>query len=513
MLKMKKTIRFVFHRATIAGVAIFAQLGALILMIGRFSTYFPLFYVFFSSLSAAVVIVIATGRAKSAYKIAWIILILLFPIFGGLFYLMLGRIRLTPKMRRKMEKTRVHGEKSLETSATVLHELEKIDLRAAGQARYIQNHAAYPVYRHEHSEFFPVGDAAFPTMLRELEKAERYIFLEYFILEEGTMWNSIRDILVRKARAGVDVRLIYDDLGCMFRVPKDYHRTLEAMGIKTERFHPLRPMLSPSLNYRDHRKLMVIDGHTGFTGGINLADEYINAVEKYGHWKDSVFMLKGEAVWSLTVMFLAMWEYLRDEPVTLEDFSPSRLDNLPPSKGFIQPFADNPLDDETVSETVYFNLINRARDYVYINTPYLILDNEMLAALCAAAKSGVDVRIMTPGIPDKPLVYAVTRSYYLPLLESGVKIYEYTPGFMHSKTMVADDQVAVVGTVNLDYRSLYMAFEDAVWLYGTHSVLQIRDDFLETLPVCREVQLAEYQSIPALRKARWALLRLLAPLL
>ncbi|HPT82971.1 MAG TPA: cardiolipin synthase [Limnochordia bacterium] len=510
---MKKILTVLFHRATIAGVAIFVQLGALVLMIGRFSKYFPLFYVFCSSLSAVVVVIIATGRAKSASKIAWIMAIMLFPIFGGLFYLVLGKTRLSPRMRRKLETTRLHGEKSLDSSEPILNELEALDPRAAGQARYIQNHAAYPVYRHQYSQFYPVGDLAFPAMLRELEQAQRYIFLEYFILEEGLMWNSILEILVKKAQAGVDVRLIYDDLGCIFRVPKDYHKKLEALGIKTARFHPLKPMLSPSLNYRDHRKLMIIDGHTGFTGGINLADEYINAVEKYGHWKDSAFLLKGEAVWSLTVMFLAMWEYVRGEQVRLDDFRPGKLQPSSEQNGFIQPFADNPLDDETVGETVYFNLITRAQDYVYINTPYLILDNEMLAALCAAAKTGVDVRLMTPGIPDKPLVYAVTRSYYLPLLESGVRIYEYSPGFMHSKTMVADDRVAVVGTVNLDYRSLYMAFENAVWLYGTPSVLQIRDDFLETLQLCREVHLADYQSIPALHKAKWSLLRLLAPLL
>ncbi|HBG10202.1 MAG TPA: cardiolipin synthase, partial [Firmicutes bacterium] len=340
-----------------------------------------------------------------------------------------------------------------------------------------------------------------------------YIFLEYYIIEEGIMWNSILEILARKAQAGVDVRLIYDDLGCIFKLPKNYDKKLEALGIKTERFHPLKPMLSAALNYRDHRKLLIIDGHTGFTGGINLADEYINVVEKFGHWKDSAFLLKGDAVWSLTAMFLAMWEYLRGEPDTLEDFMPPRLEHLPPNGGFIQPFADNPLDDETVSETVYFNLINRAQDYVYIFTPYLILDNEMLSALGAAAKTGVDVRIITPHVPDKRLVHAVTRSYYYPLLQSGVKIYEYTPGFMHSKAIVADDRIAVVGTVNLDYRSLYLAFENAVWLYDTESVLQIRDDFLETLQICQEMRLSDCANISAVHRAKLSLLRLLAPLL
>ena len=510
---MKRTLSFLFHRATIAGAAILVQLAALVLMIGRFSKYFPIFYVFFSSLSAVVVIIVATGRSKSAYKIAWIIPIILFPIFGGLVYLFVWKTKLSSRMRRKMEKTRLLGERSLAASEPILADLEEIDPRAAGQARYIQNHAAYPLYRHQYSEFYPLGDLAFPAMLKELEKAERYIFLEYYIIEEGIMWNSILEILARKAQAGVDVRLIYDDLGCIFKLPKNYDKKLEALGIKTERFHPLKPMLSAALNYRDHRKLLIIDGHTGFTGGINLADEYINVVEKFGHWKDSAFLLKGDAVWSLTAMFLAMWEYLRGEPDTLEDFMPPRLEHLPPNGGFIQPFADNPLDDETVSETVYFNLINRAQDYVYIFTPYLILDNEMLSALGAAAKTGVDVRIITPHVPDKRLVHAVTRSYYYPLLKSGVKIYEYTPGFMHSKAIVADDRIAVVGTVNLDYRSLYLAFENAVWLYDTESVLQIRDDFLETLQICQEMRLSDCANISAVHRAKLSLLRLLAPLL
>lgn len=510
---MKKILSLLFHRVTIVAVAILAQLVVLILMIGRFSNYFPLFYGFFTILSAVVVIVIATGRNKSAYKIAWIIPIILFPIFGGLFYLMLGNARLSPRMRRKMEKTRLHGEQSLAASSSVLDELFDLDRRAASQARYIQDYAAYPVYKHNYSQFFPLGELAFEAMLEELRQAKHFIFLEYFIIEEGIMWDSILEILVQKAKEGVDVRLIYDDVGCIFKLPRNYHQKLEAMGIKTVRFHPLTPVISITLNYRDHRKMMIIDGHTGFTGGINLADEYINAYEKFGHWKDSAFLIKGEPVWSLTVMFLTMWEYLRDETDKLEDFKPAELDQLPHSEGFIQPFADNPLDSEAVSETIYFNLINRAQDYVYINTPYLILDNEMLTALGAAAKSGVDVRIITPHIPDKPVVHSVTRSYYEELLQSGVRIYEYTPGFMHSKSIVADDEVAVIGSINLDYRSLYMAFENGVWLYGTESVLEIKDDFLKTLPVCQEITLEHYKNLSWLQKVKWSLLRLLAPLM
>lgn len=511
---MKKLLTLLFHRVTIVALSLIIQLVALILMIGRFGSYFPQFYAISTLLSGIVVVIIATGNSKAGYKIGWIIPIILFPIFGGLFYLMLGNRRTSKRMRRKMEQIRFHGDQSLTTSTPILKELNQLDKHAANQARYIQDQAAYPVYRHSYSKFYPLGEHAFESMLAELAKAEHYIFLEYFIIEEGIMWNQILDILVQKAKEGVDVRLIYDDLGCILTLPSGYHRKLESLGIKTERFHPFTPVLSLRINNRDHRKIMVIDGHTGFTGGINLADEYINAYEKYGHWKDSGFLLKGESVWSLTVMFLTMWEYLRGTTENLDGFKPKQM---PPienqSPGFIQPFSDNPLDGESVGETVYLNLINKAKDYVYINSPYLILDNEIITALSSAAKSGVDVRIVTPHIPDKRIVHTVSRSYYPVLLQSGVKIYEYTPGFMHSKTFVADDEIAVVGTINLDYRSLYLHFENGVWLYKTKSVLEIKNDFVETLQLCQEMHLADYDQLSALHKMKWALLRLTAPLL
>ncbi len=512
---MKKILSLLFHRVTIIGIAIGAQAATLILMIGRFGRYFPLFYAFSTVLSAVVVLIIAGGNDKSAYKISWIIPIILFPIFGGLFYLVLGNRRVNPRMRHKMAQIKLHGETSMASSEPIVQRLAALDKHAANQARYIQNHGAFPIYKHTYSHFYPLGELAFEAMLRELEKAEEYIFLEYFIIEPGIMWNSILDILVQKVKEGVDVRLIYDDLGCAFKLPHNYSNKLQKLGIKTARFHPLQPILSARLNNRDHRKILVIDGHTGFTGGINLADEYINAFEKYGHWKDSAFMIKGEAAWSLVVMFLTMWEYLRGTAEDLESFRPVSFPPTPAgdATGYIQPFGDNPLDGEAVGETVYLNLISRAKDHVYINTPYLILDNEMIMALANAAKAGVDVRIVTPHIPDKALVHTVTRSYYPVLLQSGVRIYEYTPGFMHSKTFVADDEVAVVGTINLDYRSLYLHFENGVWLYKTPSVMQIKDDFLETLHLCQEVELSLYTNLPALRRLKWAALRLLAPLL
>jgi cardiolipin synthase len=511
---LKKLLSLLFHRVTIVGLAIAAQLVALILMIGRFGNFFPQFYLFSTILSAIVVIAIVSSNSKPGYKMTWIITIMLFPIFGGLFYLMLGNRRTDKRMQKKMEQVRLHGQETLSVSDPIVQELAKIDKHAANQARYIQDHGAFPLYRHTYSKFYPVGESVFEAMLEELRKAEHYIFMEYFIINEGIMWNSILDILVEKARQGVDVRLIYDDLGCAFRLPHKYDQKLEALGIKVAIFHPFTPTLSARQNNRDHRKITVIDGHTGFTGGINLADEYINVIERFGHWKDSGFMIKGEPVWSLTVMFLTMWEYIQG---TTEDFDQFKPNQLPPpplrEPGYIQPFGDNPLDGEPVGETVYLNLINRAQDYIYIYSPYLILDIEMVTALSLAAKSGVDVRIMTPYVADKTIVHAVTRSYYPELLKSGVRIYEYVPGFMHSKAFVADDEVAVVGTINLDYRSLYLHFENGVWLYQTPSVLQVRDDFLETLKDCEEMSLDVYGNLSVYRRFKWSVLRLIAPLL
>ena len=326
------------------------------------------------------------------------------------------------------------------------------------------------------------------------------------------MWNTILGILKDKAQAGVDVRMIYDDVGSILTLPYRYDRTLEKMGIKCCRFNPFIPVLSARLNNRNHRKIAVIDGHTAFTGGINLADEYINAYEKHGHWKDSAIMVKGPAAWSLTVMFLTMWNYLRKTTEDLAEYRPTTFPSIPPSPGVVQPFSDNPLDENPVGETVYLNMIGRAKRYIYINTPYLILDSPADSTL-PAAQSGVDVRIITPHVPDKWYVHTVTRSYYPVLMESGIKIYEYTPGFMHCKTFAVDDTYGVVGTINLDYRSLYQHFECGVWLYNTDSVLQIKEDFLKTLEVCHEFDLAAYRARSPLRRAGTAILRLFAPLM
>lgn len=404
--------------------------------------------------------------------------------------------------------------KAFKTNPCILDEIRPQSEAAANQSIYIYNSSYYPLYHNMVSEYLPSGEIKFKRMVDELKKAEHFIFLEYFIIEEGEMWNTILAILKEKAKQGIDVRIIYDDAGCMKTLPYGYDKKLAEAGIKCCVFEPMLPILTPRLNNRDHRKITVIDGITAFTGGINLADEYINAIEKYGHWKDSAIMLKGEAVWSLTVMFLSTWGYLIGVEDHLDQFhNYHSIKEKVITDGYVQPFADSPLDDELVGETVYLNLINKANRYVYITTPYLIIDHEIVTALTSAAKGGIDVRIITPHHPDKWYVHAVTRSYYKILTECGVKIYEYTPGFMHSKTFVVDDEYAVVGTINMDYRSLYLHFECGVWMYRCRCISDIKNDFLNTLTSCGEITAADTEATKWYKALAGSILRVFAPLM
>ena len=509
---MKKILRFITQRVVITALLIVLQALLLFGFIWKLDNYFVYFYAGSVLLSLLITLGIINSKSNPAYKIAWLIPILLFPVFGGLVYLLFGSDRTGRYLRKKLqgigtEMDNVIGEAHRRSGA------EQLPPDAANQSRYISHCAYCPPYQNTTTEYLPLGEVKFERMVEELKKAKHYIFLEYFIIQEGKMWNTILDILRQKAAEGVDVRVIYDDMGCIMILPTGYDRTLEQMGIKCRIFNPFVPILSSRFNTRDHRKICVIDGNVGFTGGINLADEYINAYEKHGHWKDTSILLKGEAVFNLTVMFLSMWDYL-DGTIGKTDYSryyPPVWDEN--AKGYVQPFADNPLDDEAVGETVYLNLINKAKRYVYITTPYLILSSEMLTALTSAAKCGVDVRIITPHVPDKWYVHAVSRSHYQPLIEAGVKIYEYTPGFIHAKTFVVDDDYAVVGTINLDYRSLYLHFECAVWMYQTPSVAQVRDDFFKTQQISQEITLEECRSLSFPRRLGRSVLRVFAPLM
>lgn len=480
-----------------------------ILALTKYSVYLSLVL---NLISIGMVLYLINKEENASYKISWIILILMLPIFGGLFYLFFGDKRPSKKLRNKLNLTHQMYRNDYIQKLHIIKELKQMDKRDAQISQYILKQSDFPIYDKTLTTYYPVGEVMFQDMLEELERAEHFIFLEYFIIDEGYMWNTILDILVKKAKQGVDVRLIYDDVGSIFLLPKGYDKKMEALGIRCLPFNPFLPFFSLVLNNRDHRKILVIDGHTAFNGGINLADEYINQKKRFGHWKDTAVKLKGEGVWSFTLMFLEIWAAFKPVDVDITKFSPyaykkERFE----SDGYVQPFGDSPLDNEKLGENIYTEIINAAKDYVYIFTPYLILDDEMKSSFCLAAKRGVDIRIVTPAIPDKKMVYRLTRSNYAALLKAGVKIYEYTPGFLHAKSFVSDDRVAVVGTINLDYRSLYLHFECGTFMYHCKAVMDLKKDALKTMKLSKEIK--EYQIKSGLTgRIAEAFLRFVSPL-
>ena len=489
---MKRILKKVLNRLVIFGLLLLIQLGWLLIIMTKLANYSVINTIFFNVLSVLVALWVVNKDDNPAYKLGWIILIMAFPLLGGFFYLTAGHKRPSKKLRLRLEAEQKRTDGVMKQEPEVLEELEKLDPRVKGQFQYVESTAGFPVYRNTEAKYYTLGEELYAVLLEELKKAEHFIFMEYFIVEEGIMWNSILEILEEKAKAGLDVRFLYDDLGSVSILPTGYDRQLEARGIQCMAFNPFVPFLSLVMNNRDHRKIAVIDGHTVFSGGINLADEYINQKVRFGHWKDTGFMLKGEGVWNYTVMFLQMWNAFRHTDASYEMFRPKQYHpEAFASDGYVQPYGDTPLDEEILAENVYLNILNQAKDYVYIFTPYLIVDHEMQTALCLAAKRGVDVRIMTPGIPDKKVIFQLTRSYYPPLLKAGVRIYEYTPGFLHAKSYVCDDEIAVVGTINMDYRSLYLHFECGTLFYKNKIVADVKRDSLETMDKGREVKLSD----------------------
>lgn len=503
--------KFLFRRVVVVSISILGQILFFALMIWKFKEINEWVYIGLLLISTIATLVIISKNTNPAYKIAWVVPILAVPVFGGLFYLMLGGNRLSTRQRKKMNSVESNLRRHLPQNPDIYHHLESTSSSAAIQSRYIQTVAGCPVYEKTATRYFPLGDDAYPVMLDTLRKAEKYIFLEYFIIAPGTMWDGILEILKEKARQGLDVRVMYDDFGCITTLPYSFQKELRSYGIRCCSFSPFVPVMSARLNNRDHRKLMIIDGKVGFTGGINLADEYINQKERFGHWKDNCLMLQGEAVWSMTVMFLSLWDYVAGGRDSITQYIPP--EPVVEGQGFVQPYTDNPLDDEAVGSTVYLNLINRAKRSIYIMTPYLVIDYTMTEALCNAAKTGLDVRIITPHIPDKWYVHTLTRAHYEQLVKCGVKVYEYTPGFIHSKVFAVDGKFATVGTINLDYRSLYLHFENGVFLYQTDCVSSINQDFAQTFDVSHRISLEECKATSLPVRLLRSVLRLLAPLM
>lgn len=480
----KGLLKLIFSRMGIVVLLLFIELNVLLSVYMWFADYFQWFAGAQALFSICMVFYLFNCGMDSSAKLTWLNLIMLFPVPATILLWFtqreIGHRAVKFRVAELIDETR---DKLSQDNAVILKQ-EVVDSGMGDLCRYLNRSGCFPVYERTEVTYFPLGEDKFTAMLEELRKAEKFIFLEYFIIEEGLMWGSILKILADKAAQGVDVRVMYDGMCEMSTLTADYPKRMAKLGIQCKPFSPIMPFISTHYNYRDHRKILVIDGKVAFNGGANLADEYINHVERFGHWKDTALMLKGEAVQSFTLMFLQMWNLTEKTP-RWDEFAAKTYPVQ--SDGFVMPYCDCPLDDDKVGESVYMDILNRAKRYVYIMTPYLILDNELETALKFAAERGIDVRLILPGIPDKKAAYALAKSHYKPLLKAGVRIYEYTPGFVHAKVFVSDDEKAVVGTINLDYRSLYHHFECATYLYRTRCIMDIQKDYLETLEKCSEV--------------------------
>ncbi len=463
-----------------------------------------------SLLGAATSIFILNKRGNPDHKVGWIIFILLFPIFGISVYLLWGGGRVLPSLKKKMRIAESHYIPYLKVNHDTDDHIKYFDLTHSRQADYLMNESGYPLYDNTSAEYLPSGERFFDRLLEELGKAEKYIYFEFFIIAEGYMWQKIYEILKTKAQNGVEVKVIFDDFGSIRRQRKGFLTNLRNAGIEVSVFNPIYPLFNNFLNNRNHRKIVVIDGKIAFTGGVNIGDEYINREMRFGHWMDSGVILKGDAVKSFVCMFLNMWEFITGKQIDVENhFAESNtIDD-----GFALPYCDGPLNDRNPAEGLYMQILNSAQKYVYIMTPYLIIDNMMTAALCLAAKSGIEVCIITPHIPDKTYVHNVTQYNYLELLNAGVKIYEYTPGFLHSKVFLSDDCVATVGSVNMDYRSFVFHFECGVWICNKQTALDIKQHFREVLAVSKEIKLEEWKKRPIFTRIKQGFLRIFGPLM
>lgn len=511
---LRKILSLLHNKIFIVAVLILIQLGVFFGIVFQLSEYFVWIYFLLIALSFIISVYVINRNDNPTYKMTWVLLIMALPVFGGLIYLLFGGQKVPKELRIRDNQAFSEYKEIIWQNAEIMEELQNSDTAAFKQANYLWKNAGFPIYKHTETTFFPIGEDKFTVMVEELKKAEKFIFLEYFIIAPGVMWDTILDILIEKVKQGVEVRVLYDDAGCITILAPDYYKVLQGLGMKAKVFNPIKPRLAIQMNNRDHRKILVIDGKVGMTGGINLADEYINAKERFGHWKDCSVMLKGEAVWNLTLMFLQFWNYDEKIKDNVFDFKPDFNEFIDiENDGYVQPYSDSPTDNENVGEYTHINMINGANRYVYATTPYLVIDNEMKTALTLAAKNGVDVRILVPHIPDKWYVFAVTRANYQPLIEAGVKIYEYTPGFVHGKTFVVDDDMAVVGTVNMDYRSYYLHYECGVWFYRSKVVMDVKQDYLHSLAKSHEVTLEECKNVKLPVRIMRSILNLFSPMM
>lgn len=508
----KGIIHAIFSRFGLVVIMLVVQVLILLSIFQWFEEFLPHIFGGVVLFSFVMVVYLLNSRLNPTAKITWLIVIMLMPAFGVLLFLYTKSDIGHRALKSRMDQIITATKEAIPQDDDVMERFSGESRGAASLARYMARSGCHPVYDRTAVTYFPLGENKFEEMLKQLEAAEHFIFMEYFIVDEGLMWGRVLEILARKAAEGVDVRFMYDGTCEFALLPRDYPKRLKALGIRCKVFAPVMPFISTHYNFRDHRKILVIDGHTAFTGGVNLADEYINQKEKFGHWKDTAVMLKGEAAKSFALMFLQTWSIdEREEEYNRFLSYPSKPAEQ--AKGYVIPYGDCPLDSDRLGERVYMDILNRSLEYVHIMTPYLILDGEMENALKFAAERGVDVALILPGIPDKAVPYALAKTHYASLLDSGVRIYEYTPGFVHAKVFVSDSREAVVGTINLDYRSLYHHFECAAYLYETDCIPDIEADFQDTLAKCRQVTKETVRHEKWTVKLTGHLMKAVAPLL
>lgn len=505
----------VFGRTAVVILLLMLQVALLFVGYNRLSEYMYYLNTVLAILGMVLIVHIINKKENPAFMLTWVILILIAPVFGTLLYLFVEFQPGTKWINANLQKMHVSTKKYWNQNEVVYQNLERENQEMAHLAKYIYGRGGFPVYQNTSVTYFPDGVDKFKELIKQLEQARHFIFMEYFIVDRGVMWETILEVLKRKVAEGVEVRFLYDGMCCLALLPFHYPEQLEQLGIKCHMFSPVLPALSTHQNNRDHRKIVVIDGQVAFTGGINLADEYIHQKDRFGFWKDTAVMLQGEAVRSMTIMFLEMWNV--EKTGKRENFerylNVSQLKIAASGDGFLIPYGDSPLDNELVGEQVYMDILYTAKRYVHIMTPYLIPDHDMITALTYAAKRGVEVIIIMPHIPDKWYAFVLARTYYDELIEAGVQIYEFTPGFVHAKVFTSDDSKAVVGTINLDFRSLYLHFECAVLMYRNAEIPRIEEDFQKTLKQCRRVEKGDFKKQKLFNRLAGKLLRLFAPLM
>lgn len=505
----------IFGRTGVIILLLLLQLG---IIFGSY-TYFAGKMYFIDSilriLAVFLIIYLVNCRANPAIKMVWMMIIMLFPVFGTLMYLFVETQISVKWINARLQNMHLMTGRYWFQNKEVHEKLKQEDEETAALAHYVCQFGGFPAYENTSVKYFSCGEDKIEELVCQLEMAEKFIFMEYFIVAKGYVWDRILSVLKKKAKEGVEVRFMYDGTCTVSLLPPNYSRKLAKEGIQCRVFSPIKPALSTHQNNRDHRKVVVIDGRVAFTGGINLADEYVNRKIRFGHWKDTAIMLEGDAVRSFTLMFLEMWNVAKN--VKVENFDPyldAEYTREPQEgDGFVIPYGDSPVDAERVGEMVYMDILNTAKRYVHIMTPYLILDNEMITALQFAAKKGVEVIIIMPHVPDKWYAFVLAKTYYNELLDAGVQIYEYTPGFVHAKVFTSDDDRAVVGTINMDYRSLYLHFECAAFMYKNREIENIEKDFQETLKKCQKITQEDFKRQKTFNKLAGYVLRVLAPLM